>query len=146
MKLLTLILALLSLNVLAANEPMCFPFHPNPEGFNKVCIKFEKPDVVNTNAIIDVYQNQKVVSSHKAVRFYSDAHQSCAGKEHQCRSVNSQLGITTPTSNNNGTEIMIQLWQQEPLKCRSGFFTIKNRPHSLVELYMECPRRWWETI
>lgn len=146
MKFLTLLLALMSLNAMAANNPTCYPFHPNKEGFNKVCVKFENPDVVDTKTIIEVYQNQKIVSRHQAVRYYYGAHQNCSGKEHDCRNVNSQLGITTPTSNNNGTEISIQLWQQEPLKCKSGFFTIKNRPVSVVELYMECPRRWWETI
>jgi hypothetical protein len=142
MKFLTLILTLMSLNVSAT----CYPFHPNKEGYNKVCVKFENPAVENTKAIIEVYKNQKVVSRHQAVRYYTPTHQSCGGKEHDCREVRSQLGITTPTSNNNGTEISIQLWEQEPLKCKSGFFTIKNRPHSLLELYMECPRRWWENI
>ena len=146
MKLLFILLSFVTISAQAASNDFCFPFKENTEGFNKVCVSFENPNVVDTNATIEVYKNQKISHTLKAKRVYSPVRTSCAGKEHECRKVNSSLSISTPSSNDNGIEMDIRLWQQEPNKCRYGVFTIKDRPVYFAQLYLECPRAWWETI
>lgn len=146
MKFIPLLLTLITFNLSAASNKNCYPFQPNQEGFNKVCVTLENAAVLNTPATIEVYQNQKLVNTVAAKRFYTPDFVSCAGKEHQCRDVKSQLVITTPSLKENVIEFRIALWEQAQNKCKSGLMTINNRPHQFLELYMECSRAWWENI
>lgn len=125
----------------------CYSFLPNQDGYSKLCVNLENPESQDSNAIIEIYKNEKLVNGLFGKRFYTPYHYTCDTPfENYCHRVRSSLRISTQVLEGNGVSVDIYLREQLPTSCRSGQVSIVNRPLQYIKLYLECSRKSWEDI
>lgn len=140
----TLLAVSISSNLMAALDKTCYPFGPNPDGFNRICVALENPQDKETEAEIEIYRYENLVKSISALRVYNPQMQVCSPTNPSfCYRRYEAIRIIPEDQNLPDIFFEIFMRVNKRSTCLSGNVSIKEEKRTII-LNVDCPTTSWK--
>ena len=123
-------------NLMAATSKTCYPFLANQDGFNRVCVTIENTQQKDTEAGIEIYRFEKMVSSLDGRRVHRPQQQVCNNPAvpHCYR----QYETFKIVAENQDVNVELMMNKTRRSNCLNGEVFIREQLR-VVKLEVECP-------